>query len=193
MSKIRIKGDTSGFVDLETSATGSNLSVTGNALKVDTINEKTTGNGVHIPGHMVQFQSNTSGAVSYNNSTTSYIASGVFMDFTPKFSNSIVLVTYQSRRFNLVTAPVVQVKCMRDATTNIGLSTAGSGVTEAYYQNNNTSGANQIAHGAHYMWQDNPGTTSSVRYELYFAASVSGNGYLADNGGVQLYIQEIAQ
>ena len=30
MSKIRIKGDTSGYVDLETSATGSNLSVTGN-------------------------------------------------------------------------------------------------------------------------------------------------------------------
>ncbi len=162
-------------------------------MYVDNLREKTLDNGVHIPGHMVQFKSNTSGAVSYNNSTTSYIASGVFMDFTPKFSNSLVLVTFQSRRFNLVTAPVIQVKCMRDATTNIGLSTAGSGVTEAYYQNNNTSGTNQIAHGAHYMWQDSPNTTSSVRYELYFAAATSGNGYLADNGGVQLYIQEIAQ
>jgi len=162
-------------------------------LKVDTINEKTSSNGVHIAGHMVQYQSNTSASVSYNNSTTSYVASGVFMNFTPKFSNSKVLVTYQSRRFNLVTAPVIQVKCMRDGTTNIGLSTAGSGVTEAYYQNNNTSGSNQIAHGAHYMWEDSPATTSSVRYELYFASSVSGNGYLADNGGVQLYIMEIAQ
>jgi len=162
-------------------------------LKVDTINEKTSGNGVHIAGHVVQYQSNTSASVTYNNTTTSYVASGVFMNFTPKFSNSKVLVTYQSRRFNLVTAPVIQVKCMRDGTTNIGLSTAGSGVTEAYYQNNNTSGTNQIAHGAHYMWEDSPATTSSVRYELYFAASVSGNGYLADNGGVQLYIMEIAQ
>ena len=162
-------------------------------MKVDNIQNAAGGDGVHITGHMVQFKSNTSASVSYNNSTTSYIASGVFMDFTPKFSNSIVLVTFQSRRFNHVTAPVIQVKCMRDATTNIGLSTAGSGVTEAYYQNNNTSGSNQIAHGAHYMWQDNPNTTSSVRYELYFAAATSGNGYLADNGGVQLYIQEIAQ
>ena len=36
MSKIRIKGDTSGHVDLETSATGSNLSISGNTTVTGT-------------------------------------------------------------------------------------------------------------------------------------------------------------
>tara|TARA_A200000159_G_C7210567_1_gene291865 strand:- start:25 stop:774 length:750 start_codon:yes stop_codon:yes gene_type:complete len=36
MSKIRIKGDTSGYVDLETSATGSNLSIGGNTTVTGT-------------------------------------------------------------------------------------------------------------------------------------------------------------
>lgn len=159
-------------------------------LKVDNIDEKTSGNGVHIAGHLVQFQSNTSSSASYNNNTTSYIASGVFMNFTPKYNNSTILVTCQSRRFNLVTATVLNVKCVRDGSTDIGLNTNNR--REVYYQNNNSSGTNQIAYGLHYMWQDSPATTSSVRYELYFSAPSGGNGYLADNGGVQLYIQEIA-
>ena len=43
------------------------------------------------------------------------------------------------------------------------------------------------------MWEDSPSTTSSVRYEPYLNAPLGGAAYLADSGGAQLYIMEIAQ
>ena len=160
-------------------------------LKVDTINEKTSGNGVHIAGHMVQYASATSPTAAISNSSTSYVATGLFINFTPKFSTSKVLVTVQSRRFNLVTAPAMQLKCMRDGSTDIGLASDSS--KEVYMMNSNTSGSNQISVGLHYMWEDSPSTTSSVRYEPYLNAPSGGAAYFADSGGAQLYIMEIAQ
>ena len=160
-------------------------------LRVDTINEKTSGNGVAIPGHVVQYTSATSSSTSISNSTTSYVASGLFINFTPKFSTSKVLVTVQSRRFNLVTASAMQLKCMRDGSTDIGLASDSS--KEVYMANTNTSGSNQISVGLHFMWEDSPSTTSSVRYEPYLNAPLGGAAYLADSGGAQLYIMEIAQ
>lgn len=57
-------------------------------LKVDTINEKTSGNGVKIPGHIVQTVSST----SYGSATYSLTASTeqnvLSCNITPKFSNS---------------------------------------------------------------------------------------------------------
>jgi hypothetical protein len=77
MSKIRIKGDTSGYVDLETSATGSNLSVTGNA--------------VHVPGHVIQtvYDDFTTPVLT---TSTSFVDTGVQATITPKFSSSKILI-----------------------------------------------------------------------------------------------------
>ena len=62
-------------------------------LKVDTINEKTTGNGVHIAGHVIQRQV-VMWTTSTENSTETYadINSGT-IDFTPKLSTSTLHVT----------------------------------------------------------------------------------------------------
>ena len=60
-------------------------------LKVDTINEKTTGNGVHIDGHVVQASLNKSN--TYVSSTsTSWTSTGLEIAFTPKFANSILSI-----------------------------------------------------------------------------------------------------
>ena len=91
MSKIRIKGDTSGFVDLETSATGNNLSVIGNALKVDTINEKTAGNGVYIPGHVIQVVQGSTNT-SASGDTTTYTDTNLSATITPKSASSKILI-----------------------------------------------------------------------------------------------------
>ena len=98
MSKIRIKGDTSGYVDLETSATGSNLSVIGNALKVDAINEKTSGNGVEIAhalkgsgisGHVVQIVNTQSTTQTAGNANVIEIMNATL---TTKIANSNYMI-----------------------------------------------------------------------------------------------------
>ena len=62
-------------------------------LKVDTINEKTTGNGVHIDGHVVQVQQYYNAYTGHTTSTSaSFVASGVTKSITPKYSNSLILI-----------------------------------------------------------------------------------------------------
>ena len=61
-------------------------------LYVDTITEKTSGNGVQIPGHVVQVQYR---AVANNGFTTTSSSmtdiTNWYVDITPKFSNSILV------------------------------------------------------------------------------------------------------
>ena len=60
-------------------------------LKVDTINEKTTGNGVAIPGHIIQV---TRSVITSNVQATSstYLDVGHSLVITPKFANSLILL-----------------------------------------------------------------------------------------------------
>ena len=75
-------------------------------LKVDTINEKTSGNGVAIPGHQVQLvhstnsqtNQNPSAANAWNTITTQTLS------ITPKYANSIIKVElYVNILLNAVT------------------------------------------------------------------------------------------
>ena len=61
-------------------------------LFVDTINEKTSGNGVAIPGHVVQMQNNSISGNSGTSTSGSFVDSGLSVNITPKFSNSKILV-----------------------------------------------------------------------------------------------------
>ena len=75
-------------------------------LKVDTINEKTTGNGVHIAGHVIQvvqftrlgnFQSGATGAVDVSSTTYSDLMSKAI---TTKAANSKILVAMRCTAYN---------------------------------------------------------------------------------------------
>ncbi len=61
-------------------------------LKVDTINEKTSGNGVAIPGHVIQYeQTETSTPTTISANTSADILT---INFTPKFTNSLIRVSF---------------------------------------------------------------------------------------------------
>ena len=61
-------------------------------LKVDTINEKTTGNGVAIAGHVVQIQNVIRNGASNSTTSTSFVDTGLSLNITPKFATSKILV-----------------------------------------------------------------------------------------------------
>ena len=63
-------------------------------LFVDTINEKTSGNGVAIPGHVVQVQHATLAGGGDSTTSTSYIDQGLTVSITPKHANSIIMVMF---------------------------------------------------------------------------------------------------
>ncbi len=61
-------------------------------LYVDTINEKTSGNGVQIPGHVVQEVHHPCVTVMTLSSTSYVDLTGASVTFTPKANNSKLLV-----------------------------------------------------------------------------------------------------
>ena len=192
MSKIRIKGDTSGFVDLETSATGSNLSVIGNALKVDAINEKTSGNGVHIPGHFIQTVRSEYRTYT-TTSSSAFVATGLTATITPKFSNSKILITLiVNGLFKNNNGQFIALSLYRGSSSNAVLDTS-----VGY----NTAG-DEINYGIHsnvYQHEDSPSTTSATTYTLYWRSSdaqtIGINNYNLLNGDSlsTITLQEIAQ
>jgi len=66
-------------------------------LYVDNLVEKTSGNGVHVPGHVVQVQSvrgDFPGDISTSSSSYVEVHSTLRNTFTPKYSNSIIHIEY---------------------------------------------------------------------------------------------------
>ena len=62
-------------------------------LFVDTINEKTSGNGIYIPGHVVQFKKTAYITSTQNTVSTSWAdITGASLSITPKSTSSIILI-----------------------------------------------------------------------------------------------------
>ena len=57
-------------------------------LKVDTINEKTSGNGVLIPGHVIQTVDSSNSTLLSTSSSGTWVDSGETITITPKFATS---------------------------------------------------------------------------------------------------------
>jgi len=147
-------------------------------LYVDTINEKTSGNGVLIPGHVVQVVS-TSTLGLPSTTSSSYVASGVSLSITPTSASNKILVLFSGGAQNIVSTGGFKVAVYR----------GGSSVYEASLVQFTNSGGNSVS-GYLVQYLDSPATTSSVTYEQYFAAYNAGTAYL-NNG--QITLMEIAQ
>ena len=154
----------------------------------------------HLPyekmpaGSVIQFKYYTSSNASISTSNTTYTDAGLTASFYPKFANSMIKVEIKSRRFNLVDGDGMQVGISRDSGSNFIGDDSQSSIREIYYYNNTSSSSNQIAVGLYFPWIDFPNTTAKIDYKIYFrCATSSGPVYLADSGGVQLYITEIKQ
>ena len=152
-------------------------------LKVDTINEKTSGNGVAIPGHVIQVVNGllTTGA---SNNTASYVDSGLTATITPKFATSKILVTAIILAVENNTATEgTHVKLLRGSTD---LNEFGKfmGYTRTYMTNHPSI-----------SYLDSPSTTSAITYKVQFKRGQgSGIAYIGANSCTSsMTLMEIAQ
>ena len=156
-------------------------------LKVDTINEKTSGNGVQISGHVVQVvrRDPTAAAITrYSGTSTSYANTGLAISITPKYANSLVIVrgfintgTPASTYLYLTLKRVIS----GGSTTDLGFS--GSGTNYGVAQHG-VSGGGTLWHQGSFEYPDAPNTTSAITYQVW-ARNNSGSGthYLGWTGG----------
>ena len=154
-------------------------------LKVDTINEKTSGNGVAIPGHVVQAVNtswNTKTTITANSYTT---ISGASLAITPKSSTSKILVLanmptsvydpntgYAHAAFNI----------FRGSTLISGtVPTDGTGA----YEIGSYGGGGAVEFGHRYTNNivDTPSTTSATTYSIKAAVYGGAGGTIFVNHG----------
>ena len=132
-------------------------------LKVDTINERTTGNGVAIPGHVIQVQHTVNTTQNLVNTTSPFpIASGLKLSITPKYATSKILVVMEidawlqfGSDLNKIGKYAIQLNSQSNATVahkrvgiNFTTGTAsnqdhGTQVTMVYYDSPNSTSAQE--------------------------------------------------
>ena len=159
-------------------------------LKVDTINEKTTGNGVHIPGHVIQVKRTSIGG---NISTTSStpVATGLQCVITPKYSTSLIKIELMGGRSYVAANQQLDVSLYKDG---VNINTIGTGRWESIYSN----GTDHHHGGFSACWFETAGNTTARTYETYFDVG-TGTGYFNNSPGgsneyiVHLVATEIAQ
>ena len=162
-------------------------------LFVDTINEKTTTNGVQSPGHVVQVVSNM---IKTQQSFTSgsATASGLSVSITPKYSNSKLLVSITLNGVhNGSTSSGINLHLYRDGSpASIG-TLGGSSGRWHYAAAYNTGGASIISSSLNAL--DDANNTSSTTYAIYCGLYGSGTGYFNVNTDDQssITVMEIAQ
>lgn len=157
-------------------------------LFVDTINEKTSGNGISIPGHVIQVQHFDYTGSEFNTSSNSNVATPITVSITPKFSNSKILVMCETNLRKNSTVAAAGASChlyrgttkIRNLWQNVyGLTPSGSIGLFGHWS-------------GHYY--DSPNTTSQVTYTLYVSSYNSDSIIVGDGGsGGQMTAMEIAQ
>lgn len=159
-------------------------------LKVDTINEKTSGNGVAIPGHVIQVAHavDTSGQTSTGGS--SYVDTGLSCTITPKFSTSKVLVIVgQPLMMSIATTDAREVyyRIVRGST---GLVEGGSQFDLTHSAAYQSTG---WFNGLNYL--DSPATTSATTYKTQFYISAGTADVYCNYGNTRgtMTLMEISQ
>ena len=152
-------------------------------LKVDTINEKTTGNGVQIAGHVVQVVNGASSTdATYSSSSYTTIMQATI---TPKFISSKILIIYNfNSTWKNNTTAEGNWSIFRDSTNIAHVD----GITPY-----NGTSTNNTAGSVAGTYLDSPSTSSAITY--YGKLSITnGSVRLNTEGGLcAITLQEIAQ
>ena len=171
-------------------------------LQVDTIQEKTSGNGVHIPGHVIQtIYTETDSRASYT-STSLVDVTGMTATITPKYNTSKILVQVcmnigiQNAAFNL------SCELYRDS-TRIFAGTDTSNKQGFVQIEGNTTGGQYKIYNQTATTLDSPASTTAVVYKVMGRVNTpAGTWYLnrnhqntADQGNTKssMTLLEIAQ
>ena len=141
----------------------------GSTLTVDNIQGATNSSNIHIPGSVVQIvqSTNTQNQVI---ASTSYTATYLQADITPKFATSKILIIVNGGNDTNAAGRGMRTTIYRDSTTNLATLTSGQ---QGFDYN--------ISHGARLQvtsfmqFLDSPATTSSVNYRVYAQGTTSSN------------------
>jgi hypothetical protein len=157
-------------------------------LYVDTINEKTSGNGVQIPGHVVQVKSVSTDVGSQSTTSTSYQeVTGINLSITPSSTSSKILVMVSGAHPYTDAGSGIIATIFRDGTDLAG------GATFGLMQNYNSAA---VVHTGPYSMNflDAPATTSAVTYKIYFRSRGGQTVYGSEAGSLPtITLMEIAQ
>lgn len=123
-------------------------------LYVDTINEKTSGNGIEIPGHVLQVVQSTITSTP-STTSTSFTDTGLSVTITPKSSSSKVLITadYGTGTANSSAGMVIQLV---------------RGSTSLFYRGVAYSSSGAVYAVDSFSHLDSPATTSATTYKVQF-------------------------
>jgi hypothetical protein len=147
-------------------------------ILVDTINEKTSGNGVDIPGHVLQVVE-AEFSTQTDISSTSYADSGLSVSITPTSSSSKILV-------------ITNVHCFINGTGFIGLNIV-RGSTQIAEASKAGSFADNTGNMSVLTKLDSPSTASATTYKVQMKISTA-SGTLRINqqdGGSRITVMEI--
>ena len=160
-------------------------------LKVDTINEKTTNNGVIIPGHTLQTVFNTSLPSAYESiDSSSFAATNVHVSITPKSSTSSMVVTC-----------VVHVDVTGGTNCTLAIFKDGSIITpkspsstyDGHSYINRLSNSRILLMQSILATDSTVGTTNAVTYKLYVKTHTGNILLRHDLTTCRISVQEIAQ
>lgn len=139
-------------------------------------------------GSVIQVAQSDQDIARFSSTSTSFVASGFYLDFTPKLSSSKVLIGFEVTA--LSTSQYVYLTLYRDG-TELG-NNNGNGMAYA--------GAVGNWDNAAYSILDTPNTTSQVRYEIYGRTGGSASTWYIGNelgtgtdSKVRITAMEIAQ
>ena len=152
-------------------------------LKVDTINEKTSGNGVAIPGHVIQVVQSVGSVGRQTYSSTSYF-NLIIVNITPKFSTSKILISAHTSLTRTVSA-YIDGRITRGYSTQLLSLDTQAGYIAGLTNNEHSMGSlsGEVL--------DSPSTTSSVDYRMQLKMGSSGNIFI--DGQPSITAMEIAQ
>lgn len=157
-------------------------------LKVDTINEKTSGNGVQIPGHVVQVQRSSIGGTITTSSTTPS-ATGLECAITPKFATSLLKIQLIGGR-HYSTNGQIDIHLFKDGST---VNSVNEGRWISIYNNEAIHNGGYSA--CHF---ETASSTSARTYQVYFDGHTNAVWFSNNPSGnneylVHLVVTEIAQ
>ena len=154
-------------------------------LTVDSIVGASSSNTVHVPGHVIQVQSVASSAQLTLSSTNTWLATGIQVNITPKFSTSKILIIANIDFDANAANRIFFTSIFRNDSVNLGNATNGFNASMA------AAGRMMSSVGINHL--DSPATTSAVNYEVY--ARCNGQPtYVNLYGGINgLTLMEIAQ
>ena len=139
-------------------------------LYVDTINEKTSGNGIYIPGHVVQVINTVKTDVFSTTSTSFVDVTGLSATITPSSTSSKILVLVNGFISNAAANNYCYVKILR-GTTEIDENVQ---IDHQAYSNNGRNFLNVI--------YDSPAATSATTYKVQIRAELSSNAARINGG-----------